>query len=119
MWQRKYAVAALAWMAFIWLLSNQPDLQSGLPHDFWWRKTAHILEFAILTGLWARVLGNRSLASIFYAALIALAYAGIDEWHQSWVAGRNGNPRDVIIDAVGVLLVTGWLLLLSRRRRAD
>lgn len=116
MWQRKYVGAALLWMVIIWLLSNQPDLQSGLPHDFWWRKAAHVLEFAILTWLWARALGNNSRSSIYYAAFIAVSYAGVDEWHQSYVVGRNGNPRDVIIDAGGVLLAAGWLLLCRRRR---
>jgi len=118
MWQRKYAVAALVWMSVIWFLSAQPYLQSGLEHDFWWRKVAHVVEYGVLTWLWARAFGGTARGSIILAAAISLAFAGIDEWHQGWVVGRNGTPRDVAIDAVGILLTVGWLFLSGRWRNS-
>jgi VanZ family protein len=36
--------------------------------------------------------------------LIAVSYAGLDEWHQSFVPLRNSSFRDVVIDASGALL---------------
>jgi VanZ family protein len=33
-----------------------------------------------------------------------VSYAGLDEWHQSFVPLREPRVRDVIIDAIGALL---------------
>jgi VanZ family protein len=41
---------------------------------------------------------------------MALAYAISDEFHQTFVPGRSGAPRDVAIDLIGI---TAGLLLLS------
>ena len=49
----------------------------------------------------------------FAAAGITLAYAATDEFHQSFVTGRNGTPADVLIDAVGVAIAAA---LYARRR---
>ncbi len=38
------------------------------------------------------------------AAAIGIAYAVTDEVHQAFVPGRQGAVRDVLIDAVGVLI---------------
>ena len=92
-------------MGVIFALSAQPDLNSGLGGwDTLLRKLAHMGEFALLWWLWLRALG-RPLT----AALITLAYAASDEWHQSFVHGRTGSPIDWVIDAVGVgLAVAAW-----------
>lgn len=37
------------------------------------------------------------------ALLISFAYACLDEWHQSFVAGRSGKMADVGIDAIGFI----------------
>jgi VanZ family protein len=42
------------------------------------------------------------------AGVIALLYAFSDEWHQSFVPGREGALRDVGIDALGVIGVSLW-----------
>jgi VanZ family protein len=36
--------------------------------------------------------------------VIAVTYAGLDEWHQSFVPLREARSRDVLIDATGALL---------------
>jgi VanZ family protein len=41
---------------------------------------------------------------VLTAALISLAYAATDEYHQSFVESRHGTPVDVLIDAVGIAL---------------
>jgi VanZ family protein len=38
------------------------------------------------------------------AWLAGVAYAASDEFHQHFVAGRNGNLIDLAIDAIGALL---------------
>src|SRR5215207_7374609 len=93
-------------MAVIFLLSAQPDLNSGLGGwDTVLRKLAHMAEFGLLWWLWLRALGRPVLA-----AVITLAYAATDEFHQSFVDGRVGSPVDVAIDAAGVgIAVVLWL----------
>jgi VanZ family protein len=117
----------IALMGVIFYLSHQPDLGTGLGTiDFVLRKLAHMTEYGLLFVLWLRALRGRAP---WVAAAIAIAYAGTDELHQSFVTGRHGTPVDVLIDSTGVLIAalllyrTGlgrWLrerdLLLERRR---
>jgi VanZ family protein len=49
------------------------------------------------------------------AFIIVVLFAATDEIHQTFVPSRDGNPRDVIIDAIGACI--GWTsinLLLPR-----
>ncbi len=102
----------VAWAAVIFALSAIPALSSGLgAWDVVLRKAAHITEFAILGALLVRAIG------LSLPAFVAgLAYAVTDEWHQSFVRGREGTSVDVAIDAVGVLIgILAW----RRLRRAS
>jgi VanZ family protein len=97
----------LAVMALIFVLSAQPDLSSGLGLiDVIGRKLIHAAEYALLCALWWRFL--REAMPGKRAALVALgasvAYAVTDEYHQSFVEGRNGTVIDVAIDAGGAAL---------------
>jgi len=103
----------LALMGLIWLGSAQPDLSSGLGAiDFAGRKLVHATEFGLLWWLWHRALGWERPGA---AAVIALGWAGIDEYHQTFVDGRHGTPVDAAIDAFGVLVA--WVLDGRLRRR--
>ena len=87
------------WAALIFTLSSVPDLGTGLgTWDLVLRKLAHTGEYAVLGALLLRAL-RRPLP----AAALAVAYAASDEVHQHFVAGRQGRPLDVLIDAAGVL----------------
>jgi VanZ family protein len=102
-----WGVLAVMWMAGIWYLSDQPYLSTGLEHDFLWRKLAHVFVYAVLTWLLARSMNDdwRQPKNLALAAAGALLYAVIDEWHQSWVPGREGSAVDVLIDAAGIAIV--------------
>ena len=103
----------LAWAALIFALSAIPLLSSGLgTWDLVLRKAAHVTEFAILGALLVRAIG-----SFAPSLLIGVLYAASDEWHQSFVRGREGTPVDVAIDTVGVLV--GILVWRALRREAD
>ena len=86
------------------------------------RKAAHVLEYAILSILSCRALTQRAapsplpLAALGQAVLIAVAYAALDEWHQSWTAERFGSPLDVAIDSVGATVGVAFFAWLSRRK---
>ena len=98
----------VVWAAVIFALSSIPSLGTGLgTWDVALRKLAHVTEYAILAFLLRRAL------SAPVALGVAVLYAISDEFHQTFVRGREGRPRDVAIDAVGI--VAG--LLLARRRR--
>ena len=104
----------LALMALIFYLSAQADLNSGLGvWDTIGRKVIHFTIFGALWWLWDRALNHDHP---LIAAVITSAYAISDEYHQTFVDGRVGSPRDVLIDSAGVL--AAWLLSrwLARRR---
>jgi VanZ family protein len=97
------APGPLALMALIFYLSAQESVGPELPA--WTRVVAHAAEYAVLAVLWAwalmPVLGRRAVA---IAAAIALAYALADEYHQSFVPGRDADPLDVAADGLGIVL---------------
>ena len=102
----------LALMAVIFFLSAQPDLNSGLgTWDTIGRKLVHMASYGLLWWLWQRALKT---ATPWPAALIAIAYAISDEFHQTFVEGRHGSPVDVLIDAAGMAIA---IALHARRPR--
>ncbi|MDP7585742.1 MAG: VanZ family protein [Verrucomicrobiota bacterium] len=86
------------------------------------RKIAHLVEYAILSILSCRALAQRAapsplpLAALGQAVLIAVVYAALDEWHQSWTDERFGSPLDVAIDSVGATVGAAFFAWLSRRK---
>lgn len=84
------------------------------------RKIAHFSEYAILLALLWRavrmhITGDRALA-LAYA--VTVAYAATDEFHQTFVGGRVGTPRDVMIDATGAAVAVLLIRRFARRRAA-
>ena len=98
-------------MAVIFWLSAQSD--PGPDVGTAGRIAAHFGEYALLAALWswalAPGLGPRALPA---AAAISLLYAISDEYHQGFVAGRDSDPLDVLIDTTGIatalFLVRAW-----------
>lgn len=71
------------------------------------RKMAHITEYFILAvsvSLPLYVYGVRGMPLVFAAGIFCVAFAGLDEYHQSFVAGRSPSKMDVLIDSIGVAL---------------
>ncbi|SYX86084.1 conserved membrane protein of unknown function [Paenibacillus alvei] len=82
--------------------------------EFFIRKGAHVTEYAILAFLVIRTLlalrWERWMA-IVIGAVISVAYAASDEWHQSFVPNRTGHAIDVAVDSIGVVLVVLLFLI--------
>ncbi len=103
------------WMALIFFVSAQSRLPTlpGAAADKAVKKGGHLIEYAILAGLCWRALrlttSRRRTAAI--ALLITVLYALSDEFHQLFVAGRNGTMTDVLVDTIGASLS---LLLLEK-----
>lgn len=108
----------LAWCGVIFWFSSIPSLGTGL--GFWdlvIRKAAHMAEYATLM-----ILLLRTRIPVWAALGLGLLYAVSDEWHQTYVAGREGRPRDIAFDAIGLLLGLAITRAVARRRataRAD
>lgn len=81
------------------------------------RKAAHMTEYACLAVAIAfplYVYGVRGIWLMILAGSLCVTYAGLDEYHQSFVAGRGPSKRDVAIDSIGVICgvifvrIIGW-----------
>ena len=108
-------IPALAIMAVLFILSAQPDLGTGWSWDLPLRKAGHMAAYGALWLALLYALGDRRPA---LATALGLAYAVSDEWHQSFVPGRNGTVTDVAIDALGMGLAAGiWISPFGRRKR--
>ena len=102
----------VVWCAVIFAFSAVPSLGTGLGGwDLVLRKLAHMAEYAILAALLLRAC-NRPAVVLVLGSL----YAVSDEFHQTFVQGREGRARDVAIDVVG--LVVGLLVARSWSLRA-
>ena len=69
------------------------------------RKLAHMTEYfclAIAVSFAFYVYGLRGIPLMLVAGVICVGFAGLDEYHQSFVAGRGPSKRDVAIDSVGI-----------------
>lgn len=117
----RYWLPPLAWMGLIFSLSAQPDL----PHapgpwlDTLLKKAGHAAAYGVLAWLYQRALrqhfgaGSASTTTRVVSIGLAVAYALSDEYHQTFVPGRDGNLLDVAIDgmgACGAMLLDWWLV---------
>jgi VanZ family protein len=87
------------------------------------RKGSHLAEYALLALLLWRALRKPDRGDVrpwswreaALACALAVSFAASDEWHQSWVAERQGQVTDVLIDASGAMLGLGAIWTFGRR----
>lgn len=95
-----YRFLAVAWMALLFVLSHQPGSRIGARHPV--DKILHAFAFGVLAFLLA--LGNRVRWRRFNLWMVPLVVASlgvVDEFHQSFVPGREVGWMDVAADAIG------------------
>lgn len=101
-------VPTIIWAALIFYLSSIPKLEAI--HDPLWnlitRKLAHVSVYLVLFLLLNRSFEDKRPILAIYLALL---YAISDEYHQSFVPLRKGDPLDVAIDFVGILSGYYWV----------
>jgi VanZ family protein len=70
------------------------------------RKSAHILEFAVLGGILTQF-GKQIQAirphKLLFVLCVGIGIAAFDEFLQTYVPGRRAQFSDVVIDSVGIL----------------
>lgn len=75
--------------------------------SFWVRKCAHLSVFFILEILVFLLLKEYKMTiqqRLFFSFCICLGCSCLDEFHQIFVAGRDGRVLDIFIDSCGSLL---------------
>ncbi len=83
------------------------------------RKIAHMAEFALLAFSVYAALKYDEFSYKFTKYLtfiMVLVFAALDEFHQVWIAGRDGNPTDVLIDMCGCLIAVILCVIFDKRK---
>lgn len=84
------------------------------------RKTAHFLIYLILgLSIISLIKEYREVdtKAIIIALMISVIYAASDELHQTFIPGRSGEIRDIIIDSLGSLTGIYIYYLYNKIRR--
>ena len=75
--------------------------------EFYVRKAAHMTEYCLLAisiSFPLYVYGVRGIWLMLLAGFVCVGFAGLDEYHQSFVGGRTPAVRDVCIDSCGAFI---------------
>ena len=117
-------VLLVLWMIFIFIMSSfdapQSDGQSGLIVNIVnsvihtsnidllttiIRKLAHLTEYFILGLLMINCLKDYKINKVYILSVVfSFIYAITDELHQTFISGRSGEVRDIVIDTIGALI---------------
>ncbi len=93
-------------MAAIFIFSSIPSQE--MPFFGGWdailKKSGHMLGYALLGFAYLRALNSRSKWAYLAVLVAVVIYATSDEFHQSFVPGRNSSFIDVGIDAAGACI---------------
>ncbi|MDP3069338.1 MAG: VanZ family protein [Opitutaceae bacterium] len=79
-------------------------------------KIGHFLAYGLFATLLCRAFGAHGRGALI-ALLLASAYGASDEWHQSFVPGRNSELADWIADTLGAALAVGLYTWVTPYRR--
>lgn len=119
--RRLSLLLALAWMALLFYLSNQPSLET--PTLFSGQdKVLHAAVYALLGVLLLaaqpRQAQGYSWQQVGISVLIASLYGLSDEIHQYFIPGRSSEVLDWVADSAGALIAASLLAWLSRKRNS-
>ena len=75
--------------------------------EFYVRKAAHMTEYCLLAisiSFPLYVYGVRGIWLMLLAGIVCVGFAGLDEYHQSFVDARTPAVKDVGIDSIGAFI---------------
>jgi VanZ family protein len=103
-----YGVPVLVDAGLIFFLSSIGRLPEEVSFINRWDKGAHFIEYYLFGFLIRRWLVNSGSLfmrnrSPYFTLLIGICYGLSDEWHQSYIPGRDSTIEDVLSDALGVV----------------
>ncbi len=106
------AAGLFIWCCIIYWLSDQSVLPTPIVFDGQ-DKLIHASVYAVMTWLFWDALKLTLSDRIGLLAILTIvfcsAYGGSDEWHQSFVQGRDASVYDWLADTAGAILLTGLL----------
>jgi VanZ family protein len=108
---------ALVYMALIFYMSSGPVTSPTLNviPDYYLHSSGYSLLSILLFWAWSEGLAPRKeTGSYLFPVLITVLYGISDEFHQSFVSGRDSELKDVLSDAIGAVLGIAVILLLQR-----
>lgn len=114
------AARFLAWLLHKEMTGGELLLYAEQIH-FYVRKLGHVTEYfalAVTIAFPLYVYRIRGFRLLLFAGLFCVCFAGLDEYHQSFVAGRGASLRDVGIDSIGVftgILLTQFICFIGRK----
>lgn len=126
-----YFLLAILLMMGIWIFSSRSGTVSQVQSDslldllhlpetplasFIIRKMAHFSIYLVLGIAWLLFfssLGWSRKKACLAALACCIHYAGIDEFHQTFIDGRSGEIRDVLLDGTGSLAGIGLCCLVA------
>jgi VanZ family protein len=113
---------AVLWAALIFTLSSIAGLPA--PPGGLTDKHAHLITYAVLCACLVWGLTDRAPARTTWgiagtAVALAALYGASDEWHQSFVPGRETSMLDLAADTAGAVLagagLRAWAIIRARR----
>lgn len=115
-----YGAPVLAYAGLIFLLSSVPQFPDVFPSFAGFDKVAHFSEyylFGCLICRWLLAERNRfaNRHAVLLAILIGTFYGISDEWHQSFVPGRDASLWDALTDALAVVSAAATFPWIMRR----
>lgn len=104
----------------LWLFPNFSEERIAIVHLLV-RKLAHFSEYAVLGFLAARAFAGSARQMlrehwVVASLILVVAYALLDEFHQSFVASRTASIFDSLIDITGGLFMLICLAYFKRTR---
>ena len=117
--QLRYGGPVFLYAGLIFVLSSPTSLPSAFQPLFDFDKGVHFVEYAILGSLiyrWLSLWGGLGRRTVFLATLlIGVCYAVGDEWHQSFVPGREASFLDLLSDGAGTAAGAAFYPVISRK----
>lgn len=103
-----YGGPVVAYAGLIYYLSSLSQFPEDVPSFFGFDKLAHFFEYYIFGWLTCRWTGSAERPffqrhALLLGVLLGVGYGLSDEWHQSFVPGREATLWDALFDAGGVV----------------
>ena len=111
-------LCALAiYCAFIYWLSSKHSIPTPklFPHQ---DKVFHLGAYFIMGALAWRFFRNywsKNTIIMSCSVLFCLFYGMTDEWHQSFVPGRDADWKDLVADTMGAIIAMGFISFVNRK----
>ena len=108
----------LIWFCLIWILSSLPSQHIPSVNIAFFDKLEHIGVYAVLSCLLGYWLSFKDwkLTIVILIYLVLLLLAGLDEYHQTYIPGREVSLYDFMANSAGIII--GFLFFLHQYDRS-